>query len=110
MQQTFQQIIDTTLSSFDFGFCLIVNILTYIIIKIIDEVNKEKEVTVWQKRLVLIASILSIGGIYYAIGNDVKLLINSAILAPVSWSLIFKPICKLLKIDYKKIDKVNKID
>ena len=89
--ETLQQIIDTTLSSFDFGYCLIVNVLTYLVIKLIDE-------------------LLLIGGIYYLIGNDVKLLINSAILAPISWSIIFKPICKMLKIDYKKIDKINKMD
>jgi len=108
--ETLQQIIDTTLSSFDFGYCLIVNVLTYLVIKFIDELNKEKEVSIWTKRGVLLASILLIGGIYYLIGNDVKLLINSAILAPISWSIIFKPICKMLKIDYKKIDKINKMD
>ena len=43
--------------------------------------------------------LISIG--YYITGTDTKLIINSAILAPVSWSWIFKPICKYLNIDYK---------
>lgn len=99
------QIIETTLNSFDFGYCLIVDILTYIIIKTIDEVNKEQEVKMWEKRTALIVSILFIGVIYYATGQDVKLLVNSAILAPVAWSWVFKPILKKLGLDYKDIDE-----
>ena len=103
--EVLEQIITTTLNSFDFGYCLIVNVLTYIVIKLIDEINKEKEVTTWMKRLILFAIILLTGVVYYAIGQDVKLVVNSAILAPVSWSWIFKPICKKLKVDYKQVDK-----
>lgn len=103
------QIIETTLNSFDFGYCLIVNILTYIIIKTIDEVNKEQEVKMWEKRTALLVSILFIGVIYYATGQDVKLLVNSAILAPVAWSWIFKPILHKLGLDYKEVDeKLNR--
>ena len=99
------QIIETTLNSFDFGYCLIVNVLTYIIIKTIDEINKEQEVKTWEKRCALLTSILLIGVIYYATGQDVRLLINSAILAPVAWSWIFKPILKKFGLDYKDIDE-----
>lgn len=98
------QIITTTLESFDFGFCAAVNILTYSIIKIIDELNKEKSVGTWTKRIVLIISTIIIGLIYFVLGADNKLLINSAILAPVFWSWIAKPICTKLKIDYKSTD------
>lgn len=98
------QIIDTTMNSFDFVYCLIVNILTYVIIKTIDELNKEKEVKTWVKHLVLLFSILSTGVVYYLIGQDVKLLFNSAILAPVAWNFIFKPIAKKLGLDYKEFD------
>lgn len=96
------QIITTTLDSFDFGFCAAVNILTYGIIKIIDELNKDKAVGTWIKRLVLLFSIIVVGLVYYFIGADNKLLINSAILAPVFWSWIVKPICVKLDIDYKQ--------
>lgn len=99
-----EPIIQTFLDSFDFTYCLVVNVLTYIIIKVIDEINKEKEVKVWQKRVVLLASILLTGVVYYIIGEDTKRLINSAILAPVAWSWVLKPIVKKLGIDYKQID------
>lgn len=99
------QIIETTINSFDFGYCLIVNVLTYIIIKTIDEVNKEQEVKTWEKHCALLVSILLIGVIYYATGQDVRLLINSAILAPVAWGWIFKPILKKFGLDYKDIDE-----
>lgn len=101
-------IIQTTLSSFDFAYCIIVNVLTYIVIKIIDEANKEKEVKLWVKRVVLLGAILSTGVVYYIIGQDTRLIINSAILAPVSWSFVFKPLCKVFKIDYKQVKKIDK--
>jgi hypothetical protein len=80
-----------------------------ILIKIIDIINKDKQVKTWVKRLILVCSILSTGVLYWAIGKDTELIINSAILAPVAWSWIFKPICAKLGIDYKKIDNtINK--
>lgn len=100
------QIITTTINSFDFSFCIIVNVLTYLIIKLIDELNKDKEVTTWTKRAILLICILSTGVVYYLLDQDTKLLINSAILTPITWSLIFKPVCKMLGIDYKKVNDV----
>lgn len=95
------QLIDLTLQSFDFGFCIVVNILTYLIIKIIDS-KKNKPLTKWQKRLVLLSAILILSIVYYFIGSDLKLIVNSSILAPVFWSWIAKPICDKLGIDYRK--------
>ena len=103
--QIVDSIIQTTLNSFDFIYCLIVNILTYSIIKIIVE-SKNKDIKTWVKRLILLGCILSTGVVYWAIGKNLELLINSAILAPVAWSFVFKPICKKLGIDYKDIDNV----
>ena len=98
------QIINTTIESFDFSFCLIVNILTYTIIKFIDSVNGTNKVTTWIKRVIMLCSVILISIGYYITGTDTKLIINSAILAPVSWSWIFKPICKYFNIDYKDFD------
>lgn len=95
------QILNTTIKSFDFSFCLIVNVLTYTIIKFIDSINGIKKVATWTKRIIMLSSVIFISIVYYIIGSDTKLIINSAILAPVSWSWIFKPICKYLNIDYK---------
>ena len=48
----------------------------------------------------LVAVILSTGVLYAIIGINIKLILNSAILAPVFWSWVMKPICKFFKIDY----------
>lgn len=98
------QILNTLINNFDYTYCLIVNLLTYFIIKIIDEANKDKEVKKWIKRLILIICILLTGVVYYVGGQDARTIINSAVLAPVAWSWIFKPICKKLGVDYKQVD------
>ena len=99
-------IIQTTLNSFDFSYCIIVNVLTYIIIKVVDEKKKEN-LTTWQKRIVLLVVILSTGVLYHLLGIDSKILLNSAILSPVFWSWIMKPICKHFGIDYKKVGVID---
>lgn len=98
------EIINTTLLSFDFAYCIIVNILTYLVIKIVSE-KRDKAIKTNNKRLILLICILLTGVVYYAIGQDIRLIINSGILATVSWDIVFKPICKKLRIDYKKVDK-----
>ena len=98
------QIINTTIESFDFGFCVAVNILTYLIIKLIDELNGSRKVTTWTKRGVMLIAVIVISITYYIIGSNPKLIINSAILAPVFWSWIGKPICDKLNIGYRKDD------
>ena len=96
--------IQTTLDSFNFAYCIIVNILTYLIIRLINDRNGHKDLTTWSKRLVLLFVILSTGVLYYFLGNDTTTILNSAILAPVFWSWVMKPICKHFKVDYKNIN------
>ena len=96
--------IQTTLESFDFAFCIIVNILTYLIIRLINDRNRHKDLTTWSKRIILLMTILSTGVVYNLIGSDTRVLLNSAILTPVFWSWILKPICKHFKLDYKDIN------
>ena len=98
------QIINTTIESFDFGFCVAVNILTYLIIKLIDELNGSRKVATWTKRSVMLITVVVISIAYYVTGNNPKLIINSAILAPVFWSWIGKPICDKFNIGYRKDD------
>lgn len=102
--EVISNIIQTTLESFDFAYCIVVNILTYFIISTINNKRGHKDVNTWTKRVVLLATILSTGVVYYLIGSDTKVLLNSAILAPVFWSWILKPICKHFKIDYRQIN------
>lgn len=98
-------IINVLISQFDFTYCVIVNIMTYLIINFMIKVAGGN-VVVPIKRIVLVFSIIVIAAIYYFIGTDIKVLVNSAILAPVSWSWIFKPIANKLGWDYKQIDKL----
>lgn len=102
--EIFNNILETTLNSFDFGYCIVVNILTYLIVKSIDDNNGDKPVNTWVKRLILILVILFTGVIYIYNGSTPNLVFNSAILAPVFWSWIMKPICKKFHIDYKQIN------
>ena len=104
MEEIINNIITTIISSFDFAYCISVNVLTYLIIKIIDSLNGNKTVSTWSKRIVLLVVIFSTGVLYNLIGCDNKILLNSAILAPVFWSWIMKPICKRFKIDYRDIN------
>ena len=104
IEEIINNIITTIINSFDFAYCISVNILTYLIIKIIDSLNGNKTVSTWSKRLVLLVVIFSTGVLYNLIGCNNKILLNSAILSPVFWSWIIKPICKYFKIDYKDIN------
>lgn len=96
-------IIQTTLDSFDFAYCIIVNILTYFIISTINDKRGHKDMSTWYKRLILSLVILVMGIIYYFTGAEVKTIINSSVLAPVFWSWILKPLCVKFGLDYKDI-------
>lgn len=105
MDRFIDVIVDGILSNFDFGFMFIVNVLTYIIIKVIDYFNGDNKVPTWQKRCVLIISIFTMAMIYIASGYDnTIMLVNSAVLAPVFWSWVVSPILKKLGVGYKDID------
>lgn len=105
MDKFIDVIVDGILSNFDFGFMFVVNVLTYIIIKVIDYFNGDNKVPTWQKRCVLVISIFTMTMIYIASGYDnTIMLVNSAVLAPVFWSWVVSPILKKLGIGYKDID------
>lgn len=105
MDKFIDVIVDGILSNFDFGFMFIVNVLTYIIIKVIDYFNGDNKVPTWQKRCVLVISIAAMIGIYIIAGYDnTIMLVNSAVLAPVFWSWVVSPILKKLGVGYKDID------
>ena len=94
------QIINQIFYYFDFSYMFIVNVLTYIIIKIIDCLNGNAKVHKLIKRICLLVSIIFVAIIYKLINYDSNIvLINSAILAPVFWSWILKPICIKFGID-----------
>lgn len=105
MDKFIDVIVSGILNNFDFGFMFIVNVLTYIIIKVIDYFNGDNKVPTWQKRCVLVISIVTMAMIYIASGYDnTIMLVNSAVLAPVFWSWVVSPILKKLGVGYKDID------
>lgn len=97
-------IINIIINNFDISYCITVNILTYIIITVLINFN-HKDISRVLKRVILILAIIIVAIVYYNIGVDNKVLVNSAILAPVSWSWVIKPIVTKLGYDYKQIDK-----
>lgn len=104
MESIITEIIQSILSSFDFTFCLIVNLATYFVVQGLTACKLK--LGTWAKRGILVLIILLMGVLYKVTNaDDIRVLINSAILAPVSWSWIFKPILHWLGLDYKKEDK-----
>lgn len=96
-------IINQIISNFDFAYMFVVNILTYILIKIIDWANGNKIVPIWHKRLLLIISIIIVACVYTFVGYDNKIvLVNSSIVAPIAWSWILRPIFIKLGVGYKQ--------
>lgn len=99
-------IIENIIANFDFSYMLAINILTYLIIKLVDYLNKEKAVSTLWKRIILIISIIILTTIYVLTGyTEYKILINSAIAAPVFYSWVLRPILKKFKISYKQYDE-----
>jgi len=98
-------IVNKIIDNFDFAFMFIINVLSYIIVRFIYSIKKGKYVNTWSKRLVLMICTVAVGIIYYFAGYDkIIVLINSAILAPVFWDWILRPVLIKFGIDYKKFE------
>ena len=91
-------------TSFDFSYCIVVNVLAYILIGCFINIARGN-ITRFMKRFLLVISMIAVGIVYYLVGVDVKLIVNSAIITPVSWSWIIKPVLAKFGYDYKDIDK-----
>lgn len=98
-----EQIINQLINNFDFALMLIINVITYGVIKFIDEINGNKVPTTWQKRIVFLITAIVLGIIYkYCTDIPIHIIINSCIIAPIAWSWLAKPIAIKFGIDYKK--------
>ena len=98
-----EQIIYQLVTNFDFELMLVINVITYGVIKFIDDVNGDKVPTTWQKRIVFLITAIVLGIIYkYCTDVPIRIIINSCIIAPVAWSWLAKPIAIKFGIDYKK--------
>ena len=100
-----EKLIDLIIANFDFSYMITINVLTYVIIKIIDYINKEKSIKTLYKRIVLLCSIIIVTTVYVVIDyEDYVTLFNSAICAPVFYSWILRPILIKCNIGYKQYD------
>ena len=98
-----EQIIYQLVANFDFALMLVINVITYGVIKFIDDINGDKVPTTWQKRIVFLITAIILGIIYkYYTDVPIHIIINSCIIAPVAWSWLAKPIAIKFGIDYKK--------
>ena len=97
------EILRTTATSFDFAFVICVNVLAYLVIKLVDKLNGDKVISTWNKRVITLVCAVLMGVIYFSVKlGNVKVVLNSIILSFVFWSWILKPILSFFKIDYKK--------
>lgn len=98
-----EKIIDLLINSFDFGFMFSVNIFTYLVIKTIDQINGNKKVPTWSKRIIAVLCGLILGYMIYVNEGYTNKLLYSFIASLVSWDIVFKPIIKYFKnLDYNK--------
>lgn len=104
-----EKILDLIISNFDFSYMITINVLTYIIIKALDYINKNKNVKTITKRIVLVISIIIVTISYILTDyQDYTVLINSAICAPVFYSWVLRPILIKFNIGYKQYDETLK--
>lgn len=105
------RIFDIVLSSFDFGYTLSVNILTYLTIKFIDSMNQSKPVKRWMKRVIALICGIVLASAIVATQGYSNIILYSFILSLVSWDVIFKPLLKYFKhLDYNDNGKLRESD
>lgn len=104
-----EKLLNLIIENFDFSYMITINVLTYIVIKLLDYFNKQKKVKTNIKRVVLVISIIIVTTTYVLTGyENYTILINSAICSPVFYSWVLRPILIKLNIGYKQYDDVLK--
>lgn len=94
-----EELISQLISNYNFNLILSINIISYLIIQLL-----HKLMFTPKGIKILITIIISVAmGIIYNFISDIstEVLVNSVILAPLSWDWVFKPILNKLGIDYK---------
>ena len=106
-----EQIFNLILSSFDFGYTLSVNILTYLCIKFIDSMNGDRAVPRHMKRIIAVMCGIVLGGIIVTASGYSNIILYSFVLSLVSWDTVFKPLLKYFKnLDYNDNRKLRQSD
>lgn len=97
----FETILSYVNDSFNFAYVISINIVVYLFIILFEKLLKHK-IKKGYKILTTILITICFAFLYHfttEISNEQ--LINSSILAPVSWDWIIKPLLTKFKIDYK---------
>ena len=98
-----EEIFNEIRNGLDIPYMLVVNVMTYLIIKSIDSMNGEKAVPKYLKvcTAIIVGILIGVGAWY--LGAEAKTIFYSFFISIVSWD-IFKVIIKkyLPNIDYKK--------
>lgn len=99
-----QNILNQILSVIDFGFVFICNSITYLLIKLLEEIKFKKQTSILFKRSITLIVGIIFGLVVYSINNTNPLkLLYSFIFSLLSFDYIFKPILRKFKsFDYKK--------
>lgn len=97
-----EELISNIINNFDWSYMLSVNVLTYTINKLLDAVHTKKTSS-WIKKLTTLIVIIVLTSAYILLDKDIsyRILLNSAILAPVAWDFIFKPLLNKIGLNYK---------
>lgn len=95
-----EQLLSQLISNYNFNLILSINIISYLIIQLLHlKIFTKKGIKIG---VTVVVSII-MGIIFHFISDtSTEVLINSAILAPLAWDWVFKPILNKLGIDYKK--------
>lgn len=99
-----QNILNQILSVIDFGFVFICNSITYLLIKLLEEIKFKKQTSILFKRSITLIVGIIFGLVVYSIDNTNPLkLLYSFVFSLLSFDYIFKPILRKFKsFDYKK--------
>lgn len=99
-----QNILNQILLVIDFGFVFICNSITYLLIKLLEEIKFKKQTSILFKRSITLIVGIIFGLVVYSIDNTNPLkLLYSFIFSLLSFDYIFKPILRKFKsFDYKK--------
>lgn len=97
-----EQLFQYVATNFDFAFVISINVIAYLIITLIEHITKKRIAKAIKIGITIGVSII----LFFLYGGitsvDKEVLLNSSILAPVAWDWVIKPLCKWIKIDYKK--------
>jgi hypothetical protein len=101
-----QNVIDVFINSldqiFNLGYYISVVVGVYLILKLIDYLNKEKVLTEPIKQIVTVLTGFVFGLIFYYIGDSIKALIPSFLFSIFSYDYAIKYLLRKTRLSYKK--------